>query len=75
MPTYKFINEKNQKVTERYMSLKERDAFLKRNKHYRQLLAEPAIIGDNVRLTGEARESMKAIMGARNPGGRFDLKG
>jgi hypothetical protein len=49
MPTYSFINSKTNEEFVDYMSISERDVYLKNNPEISQKLCSPAI-GDSIRL-------------------------
>ena len=49
MPTYTFVNSETQEEQTEFLTLSQRDEFLKSNPHYFQKLATPSI-GDSVRL-------------------------
>jgi len=72
MPTYTFYDEKSGIEWEEFLSMSEREKFLKKNKHIRQIIQPVAIVGDHVmgvgpKTDGGFNENMQRIAAA-HPG-------
>ena len=50
MPTYTFQNENTGETREMFLSMTEREVFLKTNPHMKQLITKAPSLGDSVRL-------------------------
>lgn len=64
MPTYDFLNEETGKIFTEFMSIEEKEIFLKKNKHIKQQLSFP-FIGDSVRqgITKPPADFQKHVLG------------
>ena len=49
MPTYTFLNTETDETETKFMTISEREEYLKENPHIKQTLSSP-VLGDSVRL-------------------------
>ena len=74
MPTYSFINTKTKEEFTDFMSMSEKDKYLKKNKHIKQILKAINIVSGtgstNIRTDGGWKEVQSKIA-ERNPGTPF----
>ncbi len=72
MPTYTFYDDASGIEWDEFLSMSEREKFLKKNKHIRQIIQPVAIVGDHVmgvgpKTDGGFNENMQRIAAA-HPG-------
>jgi hypothetical protein len=78
MPTYTFYDEKAGIEWDEFLSMADREKFLKKNKHIKQVIVPVAIVGDHVmgvgpKVDGGFTENMQRIAQA-HPGSPLDDK-
>ena len=57
MPTYRFLDEKNGKEFDDFMSMSEKEEYLKENPHLRQVYTPIALAGDHLMGVGPKVDS------------------
>jgi predicted nucleic acid-binding Zn ribbon protein len=74
MPTYEFRNKQTGEVTEQWMKMSEKDAFLANNPHLEQTMTKaPAFAGDHITIKKDTgfKEVLQKIH-ERTPGSQLD---
>lgn len=74
MPTYEFRNKQTGEVTEQWMKMSEKDAFLTNNPHLEQTMTKaPAFAGDHITIKKDTgfKEVLQKIH-ERTPGSQLD---
>jgi hypothetical protein len=61
MPTYDFLNTETGEVEERFMSLSQREQFLKDNPHIQQMIGATATVS-GVSITGKVPDGFKEVL-------------
>jgi hypothetical protein len=61
MPTYDFLNTETGEVEERFMSLSQREQFLKENPHMQQMIGATATVS-GVSITGKIPDGFKEVL-------------
>jgi hypothetical protein len=61
MPTYDFLNTETGEVEERFMSLSQREQFLKDNPHMQQMIGATATVS-GVSITGKIPDGFKEVL-------------
>ncbi len=61
MPTYDFLNTQTGEVEERFMSLSQREQFLKENPHMQQMIGATATVS-GVSITGKIPDGFKEVL-------------
>ena len=61
MPTYDFLNTETCEVEERFMSLSQREQFLKDNPHMQQMIGATATVS-GVSITGKIPDGFKEVL-------------
>jgi hypothetical protein len=61
MPTYDFLNTETGEVEERFMSLSQREQFLKDNPHMQQMIGATATVS-GVSITGKVPDGFKEVL-------------
>jgi hypothetical protein len=61
MPTYDFLNTETGEVEERFMSLSQREQFLKDNPHIQQMIGATATVS-GVSITGKIPDGFKEVL-------------
>jgi hypothetical protein len=61
MPTYDFLNTETGDVEERFMSLSQREQFLKENPHMQQMIGATATVS-GVSITGKIPDGFKEVL-------------
>ena len=69
MPTYRFLDEKSGKEFDEFMSISDKEGYLKENSHLRQVYTPIALAGDNLmgvgpKVDGGFNENMQRIADA-----------
>ena len=61
MPTYDFLNTETGEVEERFMSLSQREQFLKENPHMQQMIGATATVS-GVSIVGKVPDGFKEVL-------------
>jgi hypothetical protein len=61
MPTYDFLNTQTGDVEERFLSLSQREQFLKDNPHMQQMIGATATVS-GVSITGKVPDGFKEVL-------------
>jgi hypothetical protein len=61
MPTYDFLNTETGEVEERFMSLSQREQFIKDNPHMQQMIGATATVS-GVSITGKVPDGFKEVL-------------
>lgn len=61
MPTYDFLNTETGEVEERFMSLAQREQFLKENPHMQQMIGATATVS-GVSIVGKVPDGFKEVL-------------
>jgi hypothetical protein len=69
MPTYRFLDEKNGKEFDDFMSMSDKEKYLKENSHLKQVFTPIALAGDHLmgvgpKVDGGFNENMQRIAAA-----------
>ena len=69
MPTYRFLDEKSGKEFDEFMSISDKEGYLKENSHLRQVYTPIALAGDHLmgvgpKVDGGFNENMQRIADA-----------
>ena len=69
MPTYRFLDEKSGKEFDEFMSISDKEGYLKENSHLRQVYTPIALAGDHLigvgpKVDGGFTENMQRIAAA-----------
>lgn len=75
-PTYVFYDTVNKEEFEKFMTIAEREKFLKKNKHIKQILTPSHIVSAVGRPSAKVDEGFKDILRnikKKNPGSTIDI--
>jgi hypothetical protein len=64
MPTYVFKNKETDEIIEKFMSMSQREEFLKENPNMESVIGAPALVRDTPKLPGGFRDVLQKIHGS-----------